>query len=371
MTKKHHRTCCVVTGESPIHSIHTFKNFPISMSCIDNLDTTADVFEDMNWGYSSAGHIQLTDVLDPDLIYKDYHSPGTVGKMWKEHHSMLADFIKDDTFVNVLEIGGAAGSLLGNFVDDNEDFTWTIIEPSCNTNINDPRVRSINGYFEDYKFDTQYDTVVHSHVFEHVYNPVTFLEKINSILDYGNFHYISIPNMKYWLENGFTNTLSFEHTFYVDEKVLTYLLANAGFKVVEQRSSDHSVVVKAVKSRDVHVPTTDFLYVKELFETYIAKLTADVAAVNAMIGDSKFYLFGGHIFAQALLNMGLKSENIECILDNDPKKHNKRLYGTNCIVQSPQCLKDVENPIVLLRGGSYTDEIKDSILKVNSTTQFI
>lgn len=369
--KKIPRSQCAIDGIGKIHPLYTIKQFPISMSCVTH-SADEDLFEDMHWGYSDSGHVQLLEMLDPDLIYKSYHSPGTVGKMWREHHRMFAEFIQQAKFSNVLEIGGASGSLVENFSELDKDFKWTIVEPSNSAKFDDPRVHLINGYFEDFTFDSKYDTIVHSHCFEHAYDPVKFLQKIYDLLDYGDYHYISIPNMKHWLDNGFTNTLSFEHTFYVDENVLTTLLYKSGFQVVDKIVSEHSVFVRAAKitSKTIN-PNIDFSYVKTVFDNYITSLEEDVRQINKQVMDQKFYLFGGHIFAQSLINMGLQESQIVCILDNDPQKQGKRLYGTNCIVQSPKCLENAVNPIVVLRGGPYTEEIKDSILDINPYTLFV
>ena len=35
----------------------------------------------------------------------------------------------------------------------------------------------------------------------------------------------------------------------------------------------------------------------------------------------------------------------------------ERLYGTELMVQSPQCLSKFEKPLVILKAGVYNDEI--------------
>jgi SAM-dependent methyltransferase len=364
-----HRNTCIISETDSIKEIYTFKNFPISMSCVDT-DPTEDIFRDMEWGCSSSDHIQLINLLDPDLIYKNYHNPGTVGEVWKNHHRMLAEFIQRDKFNSALEIGGASGSLVNNMPKD-KDFSWTIVEPSTQANLDDSRLTLINGYFENYEFDSKFDIIVHSHCFEHVYNPMEFLRKVNSLLEFGGIQYISIPNMKYWLEQGFTNTLCFEHTFYVDLQVLTHLLSKSGFEVVDAVEGEHSIFVKAVKQDNVAVRNFDFAYVRDLFQTHIVNLEKDTALIKEQIGNRRVYLFGGHVFSQFLISLGIDEQQVICILDNDPKKHGKRLYGTNCNIKSPECLRGEDSPIIVLRGGAYTKEIKEKILQINPSAKVI
>ncbi|MFH5191288.1 SAM-dependent methyltransferase, partial [Campylobacter jejuni] len=77
----------------------------------------------------------------------------------------------------------------------------------------------------------------------------------------------------------------------------------------------------------------------------------------------KAYLFGAHLFGQYLIFQGLNTEKIINILDNNPSKQEKRLYGTKFIVKSPKILKDQDNSLVILNAGVYNDEIEKDILE--------
>jgi hypothetical protein len=73
-----------------------------------------------------------------------------------------------------------------------------------------------------------------------------------------------------------------------------------------------------------------------------------------------------------LISNGLQIEKIKNILDNDVRKQEKRLYGTNLFVKAPSILKNEEQPIVILKAGIYNSEIKKEILEnINSKTIFI
>ena len=67
--------------------------------------------------------------------------------------------------------------------------------------------------------------------------------------------------------------------------------------------------------------------------------------------------------------MGLDSRNITGILDNDPKKQNKRLYGSSFVVQSPTVLQG-QNAAVILKCGAYNDEIRQRIMAINKDIIF-
>ncbi|EAI6779977.1 SAM-dependent methyltransferase, partial [Campylobacter jejuni] len=69
------------------------------------------------------------------------------------------------------------------------------------------------------------------------------------------------------------------------------------------------------------------------------------------------------LFGQYLIFQGLNTEKIINILDNNPSKQEKRLYGTKFIVKSPKILKDQDDSLVILNAGVYNDEIEKDILE--------
>ena len=83
------------------------------------------------------------------------------------------------------------------------------------------------------------------------------------------------------------------------------------------------------------------------------------------------FLFGGHIFSQFLVAMGLNTNRIDFVLDNNKDKNNHRLYGSNLIVKSPEILSSYVNPQIILQAGPYTDEIKDGLININATATFL
>ena len=46
---------------------------------------------------------------------------------------------------------------------------------------------------------------------------------------------------------------------------------------------------------------------------------------------------------------GLKTDRIIHILDNDPEKENKKVYGTNFIVKNPNVIKDISSVAVIVK----------------------
>jgi hypothetical protein len=125
-----------------------------------------------------------------------------------------------------------------------------------------------------------------------------------------------------------------------------------------------------------HCPNLDGLYSgnKRLYSEYVQHHKDLITDLNENAARHKgdLFLFGAHVFAQYLINMGLETRSVMSILDNDANKQGKRLYGTNLFVESPMVLKDRIKPVVILKAGVYNDEIKAEILQsINHSTVFI
>ena len=372
------REKCILTNKDDLEKLYQFESFPVFMGCL-NQPESQDIKRKMSWLISKgSGLIQLEQLIPLEVLYPESHGAGAVGGLWKKHHSEFARFISQIDPDGVFEIGGAHGILQTEYIK-HRDVPWTIIEPNPSP-IEGSKAKFIKGFFDE-KFSEKinYDALVHSHVFEHIYNPVDFMKHLSKYMQEGKYLIFSIPNMQEMLVRNYTNCLNFEHTIFLTEPYIEYLLAKYGFRLVEKEYflDDHSIFYLAIRDKKVKSkPLSNSLYEKnkKLYLDFIKYYENLILNLNQQIKilDNPIYLFGAHVFAQNLLEFGLSNEKIISILDNDTNKHGKRLYGTRFNVDSPSVLKNIENPVVILKAGVYTEEIKKDIIEnINATTIFI
>lgn len=368
----------VILGNNDLEELYTFKKFPVFMGCTDTHPST-DILENMSWFISkNSGMIQLNPLLPLDIVYSSEHGSGTVGKAWDEHHSAFAEFVYKFKPKKVLEIGGLHGILAKKCLEKDTNIDWTIIEPNPIVDKN-LGVKVIKGFFDNkFTSNEKYDTIIHSHVLEHVYNPDEFMSSKSSFMKENDLLIFSIPNMSVMLENGYTNCINFEHTLYITEPYIQYFLGKYGFETVEKIyfKKDHSIFYCVKKTNNFSTTSLEGLYThnKNIFNKYIDKHISDIKNINDKIKnlDLPVFLFGAHVFSQYLISFGLDTSKILFLLDNDLRKENKRLYGTNLISKSPKILKDYSSAIVILRAGVYNDEVKNDILNnINPNVIFI
>jgi hypothetical protein len=342
-------------------------------------DSSLDQKAEMSWYISPAsGMIQLNPLLPLEVVYAEDHGSGTVGGLWDEHHEAFAAFVNKYNVGSVLEIGGLHGHLAKKCLNANSKLDWTIIEPNPRV---DESIRAtvIRGWFDE-TFDPgrQYGAIVHSHVMEHLYDPQQFMRNKAAFMQEDSLVIFSVPNIKRMLENKYTNCLNFEHTYYASEDFVTQLLEEHKFELIEREyfKDDHSIFFCARRTNNNNSLIKKNLYseTKATFQQYIDYHLQLVDSLNLAIRETgqPVYLFGAHIFAQYLLQFGLDESKIVCILDNDPLKQGKRLYGTSLVVESPQILKQTQAPLVILKAGFYNNEIKNQILTtINSNAIFL
>lgn len=355
------------------------KLFPVYMGCVSKA-STSDLRADMVWEISPLnGLLQLKNLIPLDILYPENHA-GAIGDIWMRHHNAFATFIRKYSPKSVLEIGGAHGILSKIYQNESDSVDWTILEPNP-IPVEGVRAKIVRGFFDDqFELDHPVDAVVHSHVFEHVYDPQSFVQHISGFLLEGKHLIFSLPNMEAMLKRKYTNCINFEHTIFLTEPYVEYLLHQHGFKILEREYflDDHSIFYASV--RDNSVQQTDLpsgLYEKNktIYLDYVAYHEELIQELNAKISaledNQSLYLFGAHVFAQYLISFGLETTRIQCLLDNDPNKQGMRLYGTNLQVASPIILAEVKNPVVILKAGVYNTEIKNDILKnINNSTIF-
>lgn len=339
-------------------------------------DKKADIYNEMTWGYTDCGIVHLLTRIPLKLLYSQSHNSGLVGKVWRDHHLELAEFISKYKPQNICEIGGGHGILCSNYSKINDYQSWEIFEPNASESF-DCRVTLRNELFDANSQLESKDCIIHSHLFEHLYDHKSILDKVHSSLSSEGLMIFSLPNMNKMLQNSYVNALNFEHVTYLPEDLVDHLLHKHGFSVVEKKYflDDHSIFYCCNKTS----PNKMLEYYSpnniEIVRSFFHRIKKNIIDLNEKIEnlpkDTSIYLFGAHIFSQFYLNNGLESSRVIEILDNDLAKQNHRLYGSHINVGNPETIRDVKQPVVILKVGAYRDEIITQLQNINPTVKIL
>lgn len=367
------RNKCVLCGSSIDTSIFTLDTMPVFMGVVDKpveyLYDTFIVAECQNCGL-----LQNKKLLDLKLVYLNNHNTQVVGNTWKAHFEQLSEFITDNATNNkiLLEIGDPAGKLSNKI--SNHFNKWITVEPNPDTSKTShiTNLTIIKDYFTEYlKIQDDIDVIVHSHLLEHVYNPLEFLTNCFNTLKDGGQMFFSIPNLLSNLENKFLPmaTLQFEHTYFIDSDNVYYFLRKTGFEIKELKYfKDHSIFVHAVKS----TPTIETIPYRNIASKYMENvLTHDerILDIANLLSNYKYhtiFIYGAHYNTQYVVSKGIDENIFIGCLDGSTSKQGKYLYGTKLFVYSPNKITEFEKVVVYASHmGIYFNEIKDSLIQLS------
>lgn len=204
-----------------------------------------------------------------------------------------------------------------------------------------------------------------------MYYPKLFMRKAAEMLPAGTRMVFSVPNLKQNLQQKMTSVINFEHTIFLTDDYIDLLLAQNGFEVVEKTLfGNHSIIYSTVQTGQNKKETDEALFKrlyrenKRVFLDYVRVHEERMERLNKLMAAETrpVYLFGGHITTQFYIAFGLKTDKIDCILDNDTSKHGKRVAGTDLHIEPPAMLRESNGAVVILPQSPYAAEIKQGII---------
>jgi len=346
---------------------------------VTELPLDSDIFMDQDWAIcENCSCLQLTNLVPLEILYSVNHSVEAVGKIWQTHHEEFAKTIVRESPVSICEIGGSHGYLAGIITHRLPEIKYLMIEPS--PTFHNERIEIVKGFFEDHSERVLgFDSIIHSHVLEHLYEPLKFMAELNKYMTQSASVHMSIPNINALLLKFGSNALNFEHTYCLTPENLSFMAGKTGFKIVNvENYIDHSFFVTLKKAEkyqsqiqeikvknEISIRNFDFLWngLGEFVERTKSR-------INNKSGVST-YIFGAHVFSQSLFHLGLSQCSIEGILDNAAAKIGKRLYGTPYEVFHPENIRNLRKVRVILKAASYQSEIKKQLLELNGNVEII
>jgi len=351
-----------------IKNIFCLENMPIKLSCCENNYE----FKYNNLSFSQCLEcktIQLDKLILLEELYSNSHNYSSIGKVWENYFNLFCNSIKDIIInKNILEIGDPSGKIANKSLEYKK---WYIIEPNKNKDIlfND-NIEFIEGFFDNNFYTSiKIDIIIHSHLFEHIYEPNLFLKKCYEILEENGEMFFGVPNMEYIGLKEISPFLGifFEHTIFLNKENIIWLLEYNGFNIINVIDyENHSILFHVKKSNKKKENDISIYNYNDLFFSTLDNYYNFINRCNNIIENTNLniYVFGASYNTQFLFTLGLKQEKISGILDNSKEKESKYLYGYNLIIYNPKIIIDNEC-IIILKNGYYCNEIKEQLLQIN------
>lgn len=368
------KTNCTFCGGT-LEKLFSVPKMPMFMGAVPKSNDIV-LYSDMNYTKcKNCNCVQIKELIDSNILYQNNHNLDTVGNLWSNHYLEFSNFIKNDiNGKRVLEIADPSCKI-AKYVSQLSK-AWEIVEYNPNFKTKSKNVKFIQKWFDINFNEGIYDVIVHSHFFEHLFNPISDLKKMNECINIGGKMYFSVPNLEYIVDNDFmpANALHFEHTFFYKKDDLKFLLKLFGFEVnTVFKYRNHSLFYECTKISDDITFNTNFKFLdsSDKFNSNYLNSKNIIKKFNSNYGSDKF-IFGCHISTQYIISMGLDINNVKFFLDNSIHKQNNFLYGYDVLVKPPNIISNYETPIVLISHmGIYAVEISEQLKKINKNVILI
>lgn len=373
--KRKHCPVCLSQDMPEAIAPHTDLKFPLLPVCVDT-PKGQDEFAPFSIGIcENCGLIFLLEVVDPEVLYKIFHSDG-IGKVWEEHYQKFSKLIfKHHQDGRLLEIGSGQGKLMKKL----------LVHYSSGMEVVDPQYEGpkenvtvhptlLNSDFAKNNIG-KFDAVVSSHTLEHFIDFNDYFKDSWQVLRQGGMLFTSVPNQESSFSKGYGNQLNYEHPSVCTNAHWIYLHYKNGFVIRELSFfKDHSVQIAAQK---VSQPLKFELDVKEFSQKILEQYEKSIQNRTEIIkdrakSDKQNWIFGASNFTQPLFVYGLDEKVFTGVLDNSPLKHNKRLYGSSLICRKPSDIVDGKKQLrVFLNIGHYNQEVKEQLLAMDPNIELI
>lgn len=303
--------------------------------------------------------IQTKYLGDLNIIYGMNHVDA-FGSTKQKMINAFSDFVCENKDIHGIVEVGTPTCDLAEAIAENLPVEYTIIEPDYKGK--KEKVKLIDSFVENVDLSSlSANTIILSHVFEHLYEPLVFLEKLaKSNLQYV---YLNHPNFEYYCNNNVYNILNIEHISYFEEDFLKQLFKNYGFETIRRKDYEsHSILLEMKRINEVC--KGDLINKTAVADTkrYFKVIRTKIEILNDMFtkNEKKYFLWPASAHNITLLTMGLNPRGLEGFLDNSPNKIGKYLSGYNipCLSFTSIIDSDDDNNVVIIGcSGNYVKEL--------------
>ncbi len=333
----------------------------------------------------SKGDISLTVCLECAFIWNRQFDPGLLDYTQKYDNSLdysaafrdyanaLCERLIDEYSVRrktVIDIGCGKGHFLSLICErgKNRGFGFDTSFDETRTSLPEG-VTIIKDFFGRKYNDLESDLICSRHVFEHIPDPIGFLDSIcESINEKSDpIIYFEVPNVRFITDRLSIWDIIYEHCNYFSAESLKQAFAQSGFEVLRQQSvfGDQFISLDARKKKDgisvdEDIETQSLVdEVREFGANSARRLSSLKERLELIRKEGKnIILWGGGAKAVSLLNMlSIDTAFVPAVVDINPYKQGRHLPGTGQKIIGPQNLKEYDPDFVFVMNPVYADEI--------------
>jgi SAM-dependent methyltransferase len=338
-------------------------------------------------------HLQLTHIVDPEIIYKDYAYVSGTSQTYLDYMRWFARWTReysDQWRGNVLDIGCNDGSQLDAFQEIG--FNTYGVDPAENLyeTSKSKGHRVVCGFWnkksiEKLKHD-QFDIIVAQNAFAHNPDPVKYLKLLEPLMSKKSLFFIQTSQAD-MVRNGEFDTIYHEHVNFYCINSMYELARRADMHLVDVIKtpihgtsyifvlSTHNLKPKHIKNllameADLMEPAT---YKK--WADSSAKVVTELARHCEEFKKMGYRLVGYGAAAKGMTLLNYANITLDCIIDDNPLKQGSYSPGKDIPIVSIKHLDEYQNDKIVFIPLAWNvyKEIKSKILaaRVNADDRFL
>ena len=292
-------------------------------------------------------HLQLSVVVNPDLMFKNYlYVSGTTNSL-KNYFNFFANFITyryknyfNETPKKILDIACNDGTQLDFFKELNIE-TYGI-DPAENLYVDSSLKHNIIcDYFPSKKLNGKYELIIAQNVFAHTHNIVEFIRECENLLSEKGIVYIQTSQANMVNNNEF-DTIYHEHLSFFNTKSMMSVLKNTNLTLNNVFKFDihgTSYIFEISKSKYdsnlesvLKLETENGLYNKDTYYKYSLNCLEISKQFKEKINDLRkegYVIIGYGAAAKGMTFLNFANTYMDFIIDDNKLKQNLYTPGTN------------------------------------------
>lgn len=304
-------------------------------------------------------HLQLTDIVDPSIIYRNYDYVSGTSKTYVDYMEWFARFAREYVAHwprTVLDIGCNDGSQLDAFKKLGMD-TYGV-DPAENLY---PKSSANHRVWCDFfgadlvdRIDQKFDIIVAQNSFAHNPNPVEFLRALKTLMRENSLFFIQTSQAD-MVVNGEFDTIYHEHVNFYNINSMNELCQRAGMHLVDvQKTPIHGTsyvfVVSAYRGNPARIEN---LIAREreaglldpgFYNHWADQVKTNMAELNQILTglrDQGYQLIGYGAAAKGNTVLNYIKFDLDVIIDDNPLKQGKFSPGRAIPIVSSEYLNQI------------------------------
>jgi len=383
------KTNCVCCDKSDLSVILDLNKQPLANS----YHTEDEKLEEYPLGLNlckDCYHLQLTHIVNPDLLFKDYLYVSGTSQTLKDNFEWFSNFTLEYanncrwTWPNpqvesVLDIACNDGSQLDCF--KSKGIETYGIDPAENLyELSSKNHNIICDYFDSSLYDRRFDIIIAQNVFAHNENTKKFLNDCEKLMKGTSFLYIQTSQSDMIKNNQF-DTIYHEHVSFFNINSMNELVKRTGLHLVDViKTPVHGISYLFVLHKKpmnehriqnlIDVERELGLLSTETYEKYKNNALEIVDMFKSVIEDSRrdgYKIVGYGAAAKGMTLLNFAEVDLDVIIDDNPLKQDLLTPGRDTKISSVDVLskyKESDKILFVPLAWNFYKEIRERIKNV-------